>query len=645
MKKKGGITMISYKIDNTMKKAELGDVRLRGYVGKHTEHFINTRKLSDYGRDEVYPEAEGAFRSKIDDELGAFGIWQGEYWGKWAISAARSARYLGSEELTDLVRRGAETMMSYQDESGYLGTYRDRRNFFLPTQEYVEKLGLPARWNWNIWCRKYTLWGMLEAYELVGDKRMLDSARRMADALLDDLRETGAHICDTGTFVGLPSGSIMKPMLILYRHTEDKKYLDLALDIAKRWEKLDTPPALIANALTRKPISEWYPDSHLWAKAYEMMSCYDGIIELYRVTGERKYLDAAEAFYDIIIEHERNPLGSVAYNDMFGDAAYDANVISEPCDVIHFMRICHELFLLTGKKKYMDSFELSAYTPMLASAYKDGKWGARALRGRGRHLTALVQAKFTRNHCCVNNVPRGLLNIADSAIMTDGKALYINLYSELSGKIDIGGRSVRVDISGDYLGECRAKIAISFEGEPLKVKFRIPDWSKTVKFNTGSHVFDENGEYFDLSLDSSCEISAEFDDSIRVCYLEPHETRGNLEWKNFRWVAATHNPSGAPDTASADPETYLDGSACIIRRGPILLCRTKLIGNTEEEIMSEPTLDASDRCLSCDRVHTSDEVNIEFILTFESGKKYHVCDYASGVNMSFDDKRSFSIYF
>ena len=127
--------MINYKINNALKKAALGDVRLRGYVGEHTEHFINTRTLSDYGKNEVYPEAEGAFVSKVDDELGAFGIWQGEYWGKWAISTARSARYLGSAELTSLVRSGAERMMSYQDKRGYLGTYRDSKNFFIPSHE------------------------------------------------------------------------------------------------------------------------------------------------------------------------------------------------------------------------------------------------------------------------------------------------------------------------------------------------------------------------------------------------------------------------------------------------------------------------------------------------------------------------------
>ena len=80
--------MKKHKAENILSAARLEDVKLGGYVGRHIERVLYTRHLSEYAKSEVYPEAEGAFRSKVDDELGAFGIWQGEYWGKWTISAA-----------------------------------------------------------------------------------------------------------------------------------------------------------------------------------------------------------------------------------------------------------------------------------------------------------------------------------------------------------------------------------------------------------------------------------------------------------------------------------------------------------------------------------------------------------------------------
>ena len=38
-----------------------------------------------------------------------------------------------------------------------------------------------------------------------------------------------------------------------------------------------------------------------WSKTYESLSCFDGLLELYRITGDKKYLEATEKFYDILV--------------------------------------------------------------------------------------------------------------------------------------------------------------------------------------------------------------------------------------------------------------------------------------------------------------------------------------------------------
>ena len=233
----------------------------------------------------------------------------------------------------------------------------------------------------------------------------------MADQLIGELKEKNIDILKTGVLCGLPSCSILKPMLILYRLTEDETYLQFCLDIATRWET--EKPGLILNPLQGKMTGEWYGASEeellSWTKVYESLSCYDGLLELYRVTGEAKYLEATERFYDMLEKCEKNLLFSIGYNDRYYNASNELNVLSEPCDAIHYIRVCYELFKLTGKVHYLDSIELIYCNAMLAAPCKDGKWGARTVRGAGKHEYAHYQAKMQYSHCCVNNTPRGLL--------------------------------------------------------------------------------------------------------------------------------------------------------------------------------------------------------------------------------------------
>ena len=640
--------MIEYKVKNKYSSVPLTNVKMNGYVGGFFDKFLYGRIFSEYARREVYPEAENAFKNQIDGES-PVGIWQGEYWGKWMISAARVAKYTHSEELKEFIRQGAIKLMTYQRSDGYLGTYKDSTQMFPPTEEQsIALTGERRIWNWNVWCRKYTLWGMLECYMLTGEKKMLDSCIGMMDYLINELERMGVELGDTGTFSGVASCSILKPLLVLYRLTEDEKYLSFAIRFTDRWKHAEIKPGLIANAISGKRIREWYPDSNRWAKAYETMSCFDGIIELYRVTGKEEYLNAAKCYWDILIKHEYNALFSVGFNDVFGDAAYDLNCASEPCDVLHFMRLCHELFLLTGDVKYMDKFELAASTALIASAYKNGRWGARALRGQGRHLTAILQAKFTRNHCCVNNMPRGIMNFIESCVMTDGKSVLINLYNATDARIETENGTVDIRISGEYLSDCKAKIELSFSGKPVPVKFRVPAWSKNGRIKIGNICYDVTPGYFTFTpTESKVTAEAFFDDEIRIVKITSHPELGDLEWKRDRWTSATFGGPGK-EYASADPELFISGSACILVRGASILCRTKLIGNTEEEMFGERYLTPEYKCVSCERIYTPADVNTELILTFKNGNKelkYHVADYATGTNFMTDDKRFFSIYF
>ena len=240
------------------------------------------------------------------------------------------------------------------------------------------------------------------------------------------------------------------------------------------------------------------------------------------------------------------------------------------------------------------------------------------------------------------------MNFAEAGVMTDGESVLVNLYTAADATIQTNKGSVRVSVGGEYLSDCRANITLEFDGEIVPVKLRVPAWTKSGTVRVGDKTYTAAPGYFTFTPEGKKEtVYVTFDDEVRVIELSSDPALGDLEWKKDRWVSATFGGNNK-EYASADPDLFISGKACILVRGASILCRTKLIGSTEEEMFGERKLTPDYKCISCERIYTPADVNTELLLTFSDGKnelKYHVADYATGTNFMTDDKRYFSIYF
>lgn len=666
--------MVGYAKTDRINAAEIGSAHFSGAVGEKFERFIYERMLSDKARNVILKEAEDAFANCVDDVEAPIGIWQGEFWGKLIVSACRACRYTGNDDLKNIVRDSVHRIMAFAREDGYLGTYKDERLVFrAPLEVGREKMGWDCNWNWNIWCRKYTLWALLEAYELLGEPAILDLAEKSTLQLITMLEDMDAKICETGTFYGLPSGSIMKPVLILYRHTENRRFLDFALEIANEWEDSETACyKIVKKSLEGQPIHMWYDDLDEYEpqskgnpyfgedepavdiadtlknnancqKAYEMMSCFDGLLELYRVTGTKKYLTAAENFFGLLIKHEYNPLFSVGFNDIFIAAGNYQNAITEICDVIHFIRLATELYKLTGEVRYIDFAELAFYNPFLAGVSRDGTWGARGVRGVEGHLYAFEQAKFKHNHCCVNNIPRGFVNAAEVIAASDKNAVYINLYGEADVTVNPSElETVHVSIGKGYLESCSVDINIdSTLSDSKKLMLRIPQWSIETGVRVDGKVYmPDAGEYFELRLVSGkMHISIDFDSTPRLI-------EGNYDndffpitpYMKHRFVSGDENLS---------EDALIPENKATLSVGAILLAQSKDLG--DEKCFERETVCGKECECGISFKKTDDTArlcNCDVTFAYPDGKEYTVpmCDFASASDTLEFKKHRYTVF-
>ena len=139
---------VADKIQDCVSPVPLGALRWEGHLGERLDTLARARILDAEAWQQFYPETEDAFRLRQDDEkFPKQGVWSGEFWGKYILSAIAAQRYYQSAELKQRVAQAVRGLLSAQEPNGYLGTYK-HSDFFRGN-------------TWNVWNRKYTLWGLL----------------------------------------------------------------------------------------------------------------------------------------------------------------------------------------------------------------------------------------------------------------------------------------------------------------------------------------------------------------------------------------------------------------------------------------------------------------------------------------------------
>lgn len=624
--------------EDALTPAFLGDVKVKGHVAEIQDRFFRNRIFSKFAKDEVWKEARDAFANPDDDIFKKpVGMWKGEFWGKLMISACRVAQYSGDENLKEFLHAEGLRLISFQHDDGYLGTYVDKE-FIAPKQEakIINVPGVSPQWNWNLWCRKYTLWGLLSCYRLTGDRKLLQAADRAMSQQISMLKRLGVKLCDTGTTTmrGLPPCSILKPLIWLYCDTGKKEYLDYAKEIIGYWnEEGNNAPQFMKLVETGKPMYEWYPDEigH-WAKAYEMMSCLDGVLEYYRVTGERQSLELVRTIQRDIRTNEQNPCLSVGYNDQFTGAARHINGVTEPCDAVHWMRLNHDLLLITGEAEYAEAIESTFYNAFLAGVRPDGKWGARCVRSHVCHQAAPPQSGMKLQHCCVNNIPRGFMDVAQTIALEDSKGtICIAMYHDAA----INLRAGTVGIAGEY--PVRDEITVKINRKkPGKVRFRIPEWSRHMTVCNGMMCMPALGNgWLDAEAPAGAsEWAIHFGMVPRMVGLECVPYRpSNPDYQKGRW--------------GLDQGTLRRTPAAEIMYGPLLLAKSVRLGCTESQLMDSSTIKGEEWKIALEDENAPDGVWAAWKLTLEKDSQkriFRVCDFSSAAEWM-GKRTEFSVFF
>jgi hypothetical protein len=447
-------------------------VAMKGFIGEKLESSYKNRILAQDVDRLIEP-----FKNRTESSC-----WQTEFWGKWFTSAVQAYRYHPTAALKAKIDDAVTKLIRTQTPDGYIGNYA--------SENHLEQ--------WDIWGRKYCMLGLLSYYDLTGDNKSLKAASKLADHLIKELADKNVKIVTKGNHRGMAATSILEPITLLYTRTHDKRYLDFAEEIVNEWES-PIGPQLIAkadvNVGERFPIPEknWFGYEQ-GQKAYEMMSCYEGLLELYRVTGNETYKTAVQKVWENIKNTEINVVGSGSSMEAwFGGKKFQTMVAphyQETCVTATWIKLSQQLLRLTGEAKYADAIEQSYYNALLGSMLPDGSSWAKYSPIVGIRTEGEDQCHMGLN-CCVASGPRGLFTLPLTVVMNESDGASINFFTAGHYQVKTpGGQTAELIQETDYPVNGNITVAVKLtKNEAFNINVRIPDWSeKTTLMVNGERI-------------------------------------------------------------------------------------------------------------------------------------------------------------
>jgi hypothetical protein len=275
------------------------------------------------------------------------------------------------------------------------------------------------------------------------------------------------------------------------------------LDLARFFLDVRGPKGQAYNQANIKPVDQTTAVGHSVRATY----MYSGMADIAAIERDDGYLNAITKIWEDIVYDKMyltGGIGATGGNEGFADPFILPNMSAycETCASIGDVFFNHRLFLLHGQSKYIDILEKTLYNSMLSgvSLSADRFFYPNPLESDGQHNR---QAWFGCA-CCPSNVARFVPAIPGYVYAITDNDLYVNLFISNDANITLGKINVSVSQKADFPWEGKVEISVNPEtSRNFNLKIRVPGWALNEEIPGGLYKFiDKNIEQVKLKVNN-----------------------------------------------------------------------------------------------------------------------------------------------
>ncbi len=332
------------------------------------------------------------------------------------------------------------------------------------------------------------------------------------------------------------------------------------LDLAKFFLDVRGPNGQIYNQANEKVINQREAEGHAVRAAY----MYSGMADVAAMTGDTNYLHAIDAIWEDVLKGKIYITGGIgATNDgeAFGDS-YDLpnmSAYAETCAAIANVYWNNRMFLLHGDAKYIDVLERTLYNGLLSGISLSGDhfFYPNPLASTGQH----DRSGWFSCACCISNMTRFLPSVPGYVYAQNKNDLYVNLF--MSNQSDIRLESGKVHIGETTRYPWDGKIEMQIDPEKafaFTLRIRIPGW--VIEHPIPGNLYYTN--------DSCLPVTLQVNGKPIPLEVEKGYAIIKRSWKRGDMILL--NLPMKPQRILANSNVKADAGRFAIQNGPIVYC-------------------------------------------------------------------------
>jgi DUF1680 family protein len=334
------------------------------------------------------------------------------------------------------------------------------------------------------------------------------------------------------------------------------------LDLARYFLDVRGPKGQQYNQAHIKPVDQTEAVGHSVRATY----MYSGMADIAAIQKDAAYLNAITKIWEDLTFRKMyitGGIGASGGNEGFAEPYNLPNMSAycETCASIGDIFTNERLFLLHGDTKYIDILEKTLYNSMLSGVSLSGDrfFYPNPLESNGQHKR---QAWFGCA-CCPSNVARFVPAIPGYIYAVTPEDLYVNLYMSNDADITMGERKVKISQKADFPWKGKVEISVSPEAaEKFNVKLRIPGWARNEAIPGGLYKFTEvSNDSVNITVNGEKLPASAIDKGYVV--ISRKWKPGDVIQLDFPMPVRT---------VVADEKVKADADKLAVQRGPVIYC-------------------------------------------------------------------------